>query len=414
MKKTILTLIPAVLFSASLLTAQTAAGPIVVQVEKCITGLTATSPLLENALVTVTPGGEAFTDVNGSATIIPNAPVGTPVKVSVIGSDNQGVTVWDVLLLSRHVLGIAPFDLPCQFIAGDVNGSGSVSIMDVIEVRKWVLGLPVSSPVDEWRFWNADVVIPDPANPFGVVLEDEIELMLNTVNPELKFNGVKLGDVNGSANFKDDMVEGRSQLQMPDRFVLPGETFTLSIPAPADQAAWQMTLELDQLSVEEIIPQGSLSDRNFGLFPHDNGTNLTFATEAPQQSFDVRLRARSGGFLSEMVRMSNKITPSVSFDRDGNRSNLGLQFSPLNNESIQLAPNPWRNNALVTFTAVQPEKVTFTVLNALGQEVYQNTENYPPGQHQVELNRQQVPFPGIYWCKMARNNQVETLKFVVE
>lgn len=419
MKKTILTLIPAVLFSASLLTAQTPAGPIVVQVEKCISTPTGTSTLLEDAVVTVTPGGAAFTNVNGSATIIPTEPVGTTVKVSADGPDNplsMGVTVWDMVLVSQHILGIALFSSYCQLLAADVNGSGTVTTFDIVETRRWILGLgvPISSPVGEWRFWNADVVIPDPNNPFGVTLEEEIEVVLNTVNPELKFIGVKMGDVDGSANFTSGTVDTRSVIEMPDRAVLPGEVFTLSFAAPTDNAAWQTTLELDQLTVEEIIPHGALSVDHFGLFPHANGTNLTFATEAPQQSFDVRLRARSGGFLSEMVRMSDKITPSISFDGNGNRKNLGLQFGPRNDNSIQLAPNPWRNNALVTFTAVQPEKVTVTVLNALGQEVYQHTENYPAGQHQVELSRQQVPQPGVYWCKMARNNQVETLKFVVE
>jgi hypothetical protein len=413
MKKTILTLSLALLFGASLLTAQAPTGPIVVQVSECTSNSTGISEGKEDATVSFAPLGEIFTNASGSATLVSNEPVGTLVKVRVNnGSLSIGVNAWDMELISQYILNVTPFNSYCQFIAADVNGSGTITTFDIVELRRLILG--TSNASSGWRFWNADQVI-DPANPFGVPLEEEIEVVLDTVNPELKFVGVQLGDVDGSNNFTGSgAVVTRSIIQLPERLVLPGETFTLSVAAPADYAAWQMTLELDQLTVEEIIPHGALNVDHFGLFPQENGTQLTFATEAPQQSFDLRLRARSGGFLSEMVRTSDKITRSLSFDGNGNGSHLALQFGLRKDESIQLAPNPWRNNALVTFTAAQPEKVTVTVLNALGQEVYQHTENYPPGQHQLELNRQQVPLPGIYWCKMARNNQVETLKFVVE
>ncbi|RME94857.1 MAG: hypothetical protein D6772_13995, partial [Bacteroidetes bacterium] len=49
---------------------------------------------------------------------------------------DNGVTTFDLILVSKHVLGVQPLDSPYKLIAADVNRSGSITTLDVIQMRK--------------------------------------------------------------------------------------------------------------------------------------------------------------------------------------------------------------------------------------------------------------------------------------
>ncbi len=60
----------------------------------------------------------------------------TPVRDTL---DNNGVTSFDLVLMSKHIIGLEPFDSPWKIIAGDANISNSMTTFDVVEVRGAIL-----------------------------------------------------------------------------------------------------------------------------------------------------------------------------------------------------------------------------------------------------------------------------------
>lgn len=115
----------------------------------------------------------------------------------------NGVSTFDMVLITRHILGVAPLNSPYKLIAADVNKSGTVTTFDLVALRKVVLNVETSFPEGNtsWRFIPADYVFPDPTNPFDPPFP-EVIVLPNLMGSKLEedFIGVKVGDVNNSAN----------------------------------------------------------------------------------------------------------------------------------------------------------------------------------------------------------------------
>jgi len=115
----------------------------------------------------------------------------------------NGVTTYDLVLISKHLLGLEALDSPWKMLAADGNRSGSLTGYDIVELRKLILGIYTNLPVAaSWLFLSADTVFPDPTNPFksGTVLQEFITVSNLQANFTTgNFKAVKVGDLNNSA-----------------------------------------------------------------------------------------------------------------------------------------------------------------------------------------------------------------------
>lgn len=114
----------------------------------------------------------------------------------------NGVTILDVILLSKHLLGIKLLDSPYKMIAADVNNSGTLTVLDIIYMRKLMLGLISEFPNNSsWRFVAADYYFPngsflDADFPEAVLYDS---LGQGDLEQHNDFIAIKIGDLNGSA-----------------------------------------------------------------------------------------------------------------------------------------------------------------------------------------------------------------------
>lgn len=114
----------------------------------------------------------------------------------------NGVSVSDVIIVADHLAGVNPLPGPYKRIAADVNGSGSISVSDLISMQKIFLGISDSlSNASSWRYIPAAYTFPDPSNPWFEPLPESIQLTapFPTLFTDLNFVAIKLGDVNGTA-----------------------------------------------------------------------------------------------------------------------------------------------------------------------------------------------------------------------
>jgi hypothetical protein len=160
---------------------------------------------MKNLKVNLTGGASAsvFTDTLGNFTFA-NIPAGGNYTLAPLRDTNDlnGVTTFDLLLISKHILALAPLDSPWKIIAADGNKNNSVTTFDIVEGRKVILGINSAFPANtSWRFFPASSIFPNPANPFANMPPESISIsnLQNNVTGA-NFWGVKIGDTNNSAN----------------------------------------------------------------------------------------------------------------------------------------------------------------------------------------------------------------------
>ncbi len=119
------------------------------------------------------------------------------------GDDNCGVTTFDMVLVSKHILGVGgsflPFT-PYQILAADVNASNSVTTLDLVEMRRLILNIDTEFQSNSsWRFIPENHDFPDSNDPSFWNFPEQINYQYPDNCAELDFVGVKIGDVNCSA-----------------------------------------------------------------------------------------------------------------------------------------------------------------------------------------------------------------------
>lgn len=131
-------------------------------------------------------------------------PFGARYSISASKSANplNGISTNDMVLMTKHLLGIQPFTTPWQYIAADVNGDGKVSTYDIVLLRKLILGIDAQLPGGKsWRFVPGMYVFPNSADPFNPPYPQQIDVDSASYPPGMIFfRGVKIGDVNFSAD----------------------------------------------------------------------------------------------------------------------------------------------------------------------------------------------------------------------
>ena len=113
----------------------------------------------------------------------------------------NGVSTYDLVLISKHILGLSKLSA-AQLIAADANRDGKVTTYDIVLLRQLILGIIPELPGGvSWRFWPYDYEFSDPDNPFDPPFPERIEVP-RSADPaprRFEFYGVKIGDVNFSA-----------------------------------------------------------------------------------------------------------------------------------------------------------------------------------------------------------------------
>jgi len=115
--------------------------------------------------------------------------------VDVVKSSNafdylNGVSTLDLVLIQRHILQIASLDNSCKIAAADVSNEGRLTVVDLVELRRLILGTYATLPnAPSWKFMH----FVD-----GELVDLEFDKDLFPLQ-DLEIRAIKIGDVNGSA-----------------------------------------------------------------------------------------------------------------------------------------------------------------------------------------------------------------------
>ncbi|HLP93964.1 MAG TPA: SdrD B-like domain-containing protein [Saprospiraceae bacterium] len=362
-----------------------------------------------------------ITNQEGTFELMNNVPIDATFTIAPEKDDNplNGVTTYDLVLISKHILGLEPFNSPYKMIAADANKSGSITTFDVVELRKLVLGIYTELPNNtSWRFVDKGFVFPNANNPFQTVFPETISVA-NAMSHQLgeDFVGVKIGDVNNSvvANATmqaEDRTSGTAILDIEDRAVAAGEVFDVTFTAAEQLKGFQFTMLQKGLKTVGVKEEDGITAGNFGTI-FEGAT--TVSVDGPQ-AFTLQMRAEKSGKLSEMLGVSGEITRAEAYSEAG-RLNVAFRFdgktvAGVGFELYQNQPNPFVNKTTIGFFLPEASEATLSIFDEAGRMVYQQKGQFLKGENAVVLDRALLNTTGVLYYQLETATDRATKKMI--
>jgi hypothetical protein len=377
--------------------------------------------------------GNVMVDLIGAAGILemtdefgeyafPEMPVGNSYDIDPYKDDDHlnGVSTLDIVMIQRHVLGVTAIDSPYKIIAADINNDKTVSAIDVIELRKMILGIYSEFPVnDSWRFIDKEYTFYD-ENPLDEAFPEIYQISSLQDEMVIDFVGVKIGDVNNSAtlNFTGPSVDTRSFSTLDLTYDLVKDQATTTVDVYADQLTelygMQFTLQLDG-AVTDVLP-GTLNidEQNIALIGEDLMTFSWNSTQLVKLDLDQPLFSIIVEGLSSDIIMNSAVTKQEAYASDLTAMDLQLTPRDGNTYQFELAqniPNPFSNYTTIDFTIPADMEVEFIVYDVAGKVVMQENGFYPGGKHSLNVNSDGIS--GINYYTIKAGKFTATKKMVV-
>lgn len=359
---------------------------------------------------------QILTDKNGQYDFAPYQMDGTTYTLWPEKYDNpiDGITTFDVLRISKHLLLKDPFRDPFELIAADVNGDNDVSVRDIISLRKLILGkidtLPVAST---WKFLNSE-------------MQSQSSISLGfDYKPLLNFTGVKIGDVNGDVtNYSSTArsLQVSKSLKYSDRSFSREDDFTLEIMATDDLDLEGMQLEIrfdqDKIEITDIeSPLLDFTDVNWQI--NGNHLYISWTAEVPFNTrgktlFSVSFHARTDGTVSSSIALSkSRLSPELYL----NDSIYVAKLVPvLDTNGIELypnVPNPFREFTDVQLDLEKETSVHVRVLDMNGISFLEWEGDYKKGSHIFSINRSQLGSSGLYLFEVITSDKHLVQKMIL-
>ncbi len=144
------------------------------------------------------------TDSTGVFRFKTTFPIGSNILIKPTKKDagQNGLSTADILDIQKHILATKKIINTTGIVAADANKSSTISVADMVAIRKIVLGLQDTFAHGEgWRFIPQTYQFPNPQNPFSNTFPESITInSLDTSRTDLNFIGIRIGDTNESAN----------------------------------------------------------------------------------------------------------------------------------------------------------------------------------------------------------------------
>ncbi|MEM1217679.1 MAG: HYR domain-containing protein, partial [Bacteroidota bacterium] len=332
----------------------------------------------------------------------------------------NGVTTFDIVLITQHILGVNQLDSPYKMIAADANNSGAVSTLDIVAIRKVILLIDDSFQNNtSWRFVPEDFVFANPQNPFAEPFDEVINFNNLSVDQLFtNFIGIKVGDVNGSVQ-ANSLVGNEERtntssfvLQTEDRYLKAGESAEVWFTGTGQTTAgFQFSLEAQSvLSIDQVL-EGSLTNANIGSSNQSKGLlHFSWNTDGPVQvdaqskQFGLLVTAQKDGMLSEWLGLAQGYVEAQSYPAIGEIEGVQVVFKEPKAEGVfalySNRPNPFANSTSIRFQLPEAASADLQIFDASGRVVYQVTRTYAAGYHEVILRQSDLNTTGLLYYQL--------------
>lgn len=349
-----------------------------------------------------------------------------------------GVSTFDMVMISKNVLGIQPLSYPFGFVAGDVTNSMTVNVADITEIRKCLLGIQANfgiNSVPAWWYIRESYSFPS-INMFNNDFQSENSSPVpsNGQGDYGVFYAVKTGDVNFSCNCTGSRPErsserisaisilsiNRDTIRREGNRVQVPVTLKSSIGLVAIQAG--LRFDVSNLRFVQAIPGTAtgIGSRHLGTMQAEKG-ELRFAWSSEDggetlltngaQLFTLEFELAAGREWprAPWLWVADDILESVVYDAagDGVEIPLRLEWQEGSGEAgalgLAVTPNPFSGPATVYVYAPRECTALLLLSDANGKVHLRQTLLLKTGENPVPL--QAAISPGVYFLSVEGAEQ---------
>ncbi|MBL7828628.1 MAG: HYR domain-containing protein, partial [Saprospiraceae bacterium] len=389
-------------------------------------GVNATTVRLTQGLTLV---HSTVTNASGNYTLIPTG-VGahtiTPLKNINI---TNGLTAADVYIVQQHLLGTLITN-PYKKVAADVNRTGFITTQDANLINGAIMGDPAALAIFNvsWRFVPTTYSMP--ATAPNVVPSFPDNITVNVTGPDITgqdFYGIKLGDVNGSANPLALADLSPLVWSVKDEVLQAGKTYELSFDANGfdELVAYQFALQFDPSKMKylgyESTGATAMNDSQIGLLHIEDGElRVVWTNVAPQSLglgtpvFKLRFKAlESGKRLSEVIDLNHDAVEGLAFNQALTSGEVKLVFTAatdVNNPTtfgkpqlqlFQNKPNPFVDATTIGFVLPEACDAQLRVLDVSGRQLANYNRQYTAGYHEIEFRMANAASYGVLYYELT-------------
>ncbi len=352
----------------------------------------------------------------------------------------NGVSTFDIVLMSQHILGINNLDSPYKMIAADVNNDGIITTFDIVQTRQLILYVINDFPSStSWRFVDSDFAFPNPQNPWMTTFPERIDIEPLTQDELLAdFVAIKIGDVSQDAvtnsllGAEERNINGTLNFLIEDQQYTNGDRVVVDFLAKDFDAinGYQFTLNFDADAMEFVDAKAgalAVANANFGFNFVQEGVITASWNEAQAQKvadnevlFSLEFKATKAIRLSDAIGINSRYTRAEAYNQTG-LLDVALVFDTDNGlvvtsgafELFQNQPNPFNDVTTIGFNLPQASKASLKIFDVNGRVLKLVSGEYNKGYHQIDVNKADLQATGVLYYELSTANNSATKKMII-
>ncbi len=331
----------------------------------------------------------------------------------------NGVTTYDLVLMTKHILAVQPLQTSTQYIAGDVNKNGVITTADVVELRKMILGLQIGFAKNtSWRFIEKEKTYPvNNVNSWLSSLPNK-KHFFGLDNIKADFTAIKIGDINQSATTSAARSAKTLFFDIDKNEAEANEVVTLTFSASEmnDIEGYQMALNYDKNNLELLHIHGdkdAFAVLEEGLITHSQVGNVM----NQEQVFGLTFKAKQKIDLAQAISLNEHFMEAEAYELTGEVQNIALKFKSKAVENVfevyQNQPNPFDVTTAIGFQLSESKHVKLTIFDVTGRIIKLLEGDYSAGFHQFMVERNELNTKGLLYYKVETPTESVTKKMLV-
>ncbi len=336
----------------------------------------------------------------------------------------NGITVLDIVLVQKHILGLKPFDSPYKYIAADVNDNGKVNGVDIVQIRKALLNYYDDEFPDNtsWKFVDKsfDFDESDIFNyPESVVLN---ELNQDVLNADLR--AVKIADINQSAEvdgFTTTSVETRDMLSYTLKTAKVGDKIAFIAQEDILVSGFQLELNVGNNSIS-LFEQAALNINEAQVRVLNNTIRIAYHNTTSDQVvagdvlFYIGTDDNEAAINNVSVETMSLYPEMYNDELDVFKLNISTREDVLNVADVTLyqnTPNPFQKSTLISWEMPTTESIDFEIMDNSGRLMMKRTITASKGTNVIELDRNEFQSAGVYFYTIKTSYGSFTKKMIL-
>ena len=336
-----------------------------------------------------------------------------------------GISLSDLILLQRHLSGVAPFDRPYQWIAGDIDNSGMINQKDADLLQQILDG---SHKVEEWRFMLTSEY--EKIDNQAKKLPQQISINKAERSFAASFIAIKVGDLDGSFTLQPQVATNilpsaqtltfnllNIEMEANKKYTIPFSTLDID-----KIEACQMSIQSKNAQITNLIKEGKelqIENPKKGLLTlkwlnpkMGKKVRLIKNDKTNHQSaktmLNLELVPNRKGKLSDFITLLKNPLPTEAYDKEGKKVTVQILFQvPPEQEGqmelYQNRPNPFKEYTHINYHLPKDGQVKLTLFDESGQVLKSYEEMGKEGFNSFQISGRNLAKGVIYYELVSKS-----------